>query len=167
MRKFTIWLSCLLFLASMGIANAQTKVITGNVTGADDGLPIPGVTIMVPGTTVGTTTDFDGNYELTVEQGVTTLRYSFVGMEPQDIEIGSRTVINVQMAVSAAVLDEVVVTALGIKREKREITYQTQKVASEELTVVAPTVVPGTIIVTPGIGKPSSAPVTVPVITFD
>ncbi len=139
MRKFTIWLTCLLFLASMGIANAQSKVITGNVTGADDGLPIPGVTIMVPGTTVGTTTDFDGNYELTVDQGVTTLRYSFIGMEAQDIEIGGRTVINVQMAVSAAVLDEVVVTALGIKREKREITYQTQKVASEELTVVAPT----------------------------
>ncbi len=133
MRKFTIWLTCLLFFISMG-ANAQSKVITGTVTGADDGLPIPGVTIMVPGTTVGTTTDFDGNYELRVDEGVTTLRFSFVGMTSQDVEIGSRTVINIQMAMSAEVLEEVVVTAMGIKREKKALGYSVGTVSDEELT---------------------------------
>ena len=134
MRKFTIWLTCLLFFISMGMANAQSKVITGTVTGADDGLPIPGVTIMVPGTTVGTTTDFNGNYELRVDEGVTTLSFSFVGMESQEIEIGNRTVINVEMALSAAILDEVVITAMGIKREKKALGYSIGTVSDDELT---------------------------------
>lgn len=133
MRKFTIWLTCLLFFVSMGIANAQSKVITGTVTGADDGLPIPGVTIMVPGTTVGTTTNFDGNYELRVDEGVTVLRFSFVGMTPQDITIGNRTVINVEMAMSAEVLDEVVVTALGISRQTKALGYSVSTVKEDQL----------------------------------
>ncbi len=118
MRNFTIWLTCLLFFVSMGMANAQSKVITGNVTSADDGLPIPGVTIMVPGTTVGTTSDFDGNYELRVDDGVTTLRFSFIGMQSQDIQIGNQTTINVVLELSMTSLDEVIVVAYGTATKK-------------------------------------------------
>ena len=91
MRKFTIWLTCLLLFASMGVANAQNKVISGTVTGADDGQPIPGVTVMVTGTTIGVTTDLDGKYTLSVPVDARTLSFSFVGMVKQEIEIEERT----------------------------------------------------------------------------
>ncbi len=132
MRKFTIWLSCLFLIASMGFANAQTKTITGKVTSSEDGLPIPGVTIMVPGTTVGTTTDFDGNYSLAVNQSVTTLRFSYIGMEPQDVEIGDRTVINVVLAPSSTTLDEVVVVGYGTST-KQSFVGTIKKVTNEEM----------------------------------
>ncbi len=132
MRKFTIWLSCLFLIASMGFANAQTKTITGKVTSSEDGLPIPGVTVMVPGTTVGTTTDFDGNYSLAVNQSVTTLRFSYIGMEPQDVEIGDRTVINVVLAPSSTTLDEVVVVGYGTST-KQSFVGTIKKVTNEEM----------------------------------
>ena len=113
MRKFTIWLTCLLFLASMGIANAQTKVITGTVTSSDDGLPIPGVTVMIPGTTVGTTTDIDGFYSLSVSGEATTLTFSFIGMEKQTFTLTGQTRIDVTMTTSSQLLDEVVVVGYG------------------------------------------------------
>ena len=132
MRKFTIWLSCLFLIASMGFANAQTKTITGKVTSSEDGLPIPGVTVMIPGTTVGTTTDFDGNYSLAVNQSVTTLRFSYIGMEPQDVEIGTRTVINVVLAPSSTTLDEVVVVGYGTST-KQSFVGSIKKVSGEEI----------------------------------
>ena len=133
MRKFTIWLTCLLLFVGMGIANAQTKVITGNVTGADDGLPIPGVTVMVPGTTVGTTTDFDGNYTLSVPGDATVLSFSFIGMVAQEVEIGGRSVINVVLQTSSTALEEVVVTALGISREKKALGYSVTEVGADDI----------------------------------
>ncbi len=133
MRKFTIWLTCLLLFVGMGLANAQTKVITGNVTGSDDGLPILGVTVMVPGTTVGTTTDFDGNYTLSVPTEATVLSFSFIGMVPQEVEIGGRSVINIIMQTSSTALEEVVVTALGISREKKALGYSVTEVGSEDI----------------------------------
>jgi len=123
----------------MGVANAQTKVISGTVTGADDGMAIPGVTVMITGTTIGITTDFDGKFTLSVPVDAQSISFSFIGMVKQDIEIGNQTVFNVQLETSATALNEVVVTALGIKREKREITYQTEKVVGEDLLIVAPT----------------------------
>ncbi len=134
MRKFTIWLTCLLFFLSIGMANAQTKVITGTVTGADDGLPIPGVTVMVPGTTTGVITDFNGKYELKVGNDVNFLRFSYVGMVTQDIAIEGRTVINVVMKLSTTALSEVVVTAIGIKRETKALGYSVQNVSGEAMT---------------------------------
>ncbi len=132
MRKFTIWLTCLLFFASMGLANAQTKVITGKVTGADDGLPIPGVTIAIPGTSTGTVTDINGNYQITLDANVTTLRFSYVGMTTQDVEIGNRTVINVVMKFSVTALDEVIVVAYGTTT-KKSFTGSATSVKTEKL----------------------------------
>ncbi len=134
MRKFTIWLTCLFFLISIGIANAQTKVVTGTVTSSDDGLPIPGVTVMVPGTTVGTTTDLDGKYTLSIRDTHTTLRYQYVGMITKDVMIGSNTQIDVVLDPDIVLMDEVVVTAIGISREKKELGYNVQSVDADVLS---------------------------------
>jgi TonB-dependent SusC/RagA subfamily outer membrane receptor len=137
MKKLTIFLAFLLFVGFTVQAQMQ---ISGTVTGAEDGLSIPGVSVVVKDNlTIGTTTDMDGKYSLTVPSEAEALVFSFVGMKTQEVVIGGRSVIDVQMESEVLQMDEVVVTAIGIKREKREITYQTQKVVDNELTKVAPT----------------------------
>ena len=101
--------------------------------------PIPGVTVMVKGTTVGALTDVNGKYSITVPSDATTLVFSYIGMKSREVEIGGRSVIDGVLESDLIGLNEVVVTALGIKREKREVTYQTQKVGSEELSAAQPT----------------------------
>ncbi len=119
---------------------AQTKVITGTVTSATEGEgAIPGVSVFVKGTTIGAITNVNGGYSVTAPETATTLVFSFVGMTTQEIEISGRSVIDAVMASELIGLNEVVVTALGIRREKREITYQTQKVDNEELAAAQPT----------------------------
>ncbi len=137
MKKLTILLA---FFVFVGFQSVQAQMqISGTVTGADDGLSIPGVSIVVKGmTTVGTTTDIDGKYSLSVPGDATTLVFSFIGMKDVETDINGRSVIDVKMETALTEMDEVVVTAIGIKREKREITYQTQKVLDEDLATVAP-----------------------------
>lgn len=135
MRKLTIWLSCLMFFLSMSLAYAQTKTITGNVTSSKDGLPIPGATIIVPGTTIGTITDIEGNYTLEVDEDVITLRFQFVGMMAQDVTIGNSTVINVAMEEDTFLLGEVIVTGYTT-RGKNEITGSTVQISGNELSEV-------------------------------
>ncbi|WP_025864790.1 SusC/RagA family TonB-linked outer membrane protein [Prolixibacter bellariivorans] len=91
---------------------AQTKEITGTVTSADDGSSIPGVSVSVQGTTLGTITDIDGKYRISVPQNATTLVFSFVGMETQQVAI-SGSVINVTLSPDLVGLDEVLVVAYG------------------------------------------------------
>ena len=79
MRKLTIWLMGLFFITSLNLANAQTSV-SGTVTSADDGSTLPGVSVVIQGTSLGTTTDMDGKYVLSVPGGSTALIFSFVGM---------------------------------------------------------------------------------------
>lgn len=110
---------------------AQTTV-SGVVTSADDGMSIPGVSVLVKGTTIGTVTDFNGKYSLNVPEGSKILSFSFVGMITQDIQIKGTT-INVIMKSESIGVDEVVVTAMGITREKKSIGYASQEVKSEEL----------------------------------
>ncbi|MCQ0110462.1 SusC/RagA family TonB-linked outer membrane protein [Zhouia amylolytica] len=111
---------------------AQDKTITGTVTGASDGVPLPGVTVMVKGTSTGTSTDFDGNYSLSApSDGV--LVFSYVGFTTQEITIAGKTVVNVSMTEDTQQLDEVVVTALGIKKETKKIGYAMSEVKGEEL----------------------------------
>ncbi|NOU60782.1 SusC/RagA family TonB-linked outer membrane protein [Marinifilum caeruleilacunae] len=113
-------------------AVAVQKSVTGTVT-EESGMSLPGVSVVVKGTTVGTVTDVDGKYEIAAdESGV--LVFSFVGMTTQEITVGSQTVIDVVMAADALQVDEVVVTALGIKREKKALGYAVQDVKADELT---------------------------------
>ena len=129
-----------LFVTSLLVnfsANAQNgHVVTGTVTLAEDGSALPGVSILVKGTTIGVSTDFDGNYSIEVPSADTVLVFSFVGETTQEIAVNGRSVINVVMEASAEALDEVVVTALGIKREEKSLGYSVEEVKAEELTRV-------------------------------
>lgn len=108
--------------------------VTGLVTD-ENGQGFPGVNIIVKGTSTGTTTDVNGRYALNVEDENATLVFSFVGYDEQEIPLGGRTVVDVQMRPNLQALDEVVVTALGIERAQKSLGYATAKVSSEELTV--------------------------------
>lgn len=122
MRKITILLAFLFFVGG-NIANAQTRTISGKVTSADDGMGVPGVTVVVKGTTQGTTTDLDGLYTLNVEPSAEALVFSFIGMSTVEIALGNSDNIDVVMEIESHLMDEVVVTALGISREKKSLGY--------------------------------------------
>ena len=109
---------------------AQNKTVSGTVTDAADGSPLPGVSIVEQGTTNGTQTDFDGIYTINVSTG-SVLVFSFVGMGTQTVTVGASNTIDVQMQEDASQLDEVVVTALGVKRQKKSLTYATQQVETD------------------------------------
>ena len=112
---------------------AQSKTVTGKITDASDGSPLPGVNIIVQGTTEGAQTDFDGNYSIEAASG-DVLVFSFLGMKSQSITVGASNTINVSLETDTQQLGEVVVTALGIKRDVKALTYAQQTVRSEELT---------------------------------
>ena len=110
---------------------AQGKTISGTISDAS-GLPLPGATVIVKGTASGTSTDFDGKYTIKANQGAT-LVFSFVGYTTKEIKVGASNTINVQLSEDAQALEEVVVTALGIKREKASIGSAVTTVSSEQL----------------------------------
>jgi TonB-linked SusC/RagA family outer membrane protein len=111
---------------------AQTKEITGTVTSVEDGSSIPGVSVSVKGTTLGTITDLDGKYVLKVPEDATTLVFSFVGMQTKEVPI-SGTTIDVTMESDVVGINEVVVTALGISREKKSLGYAVQEVSGDDV----------------------------------
>ena len=114
---------------------AQTRVITGTVTSSVEGEGgIPGVTIVVKGTTIGTTTDINGKYTLTVPQNATTFIFSYIGMKKQEVAIAGRSTIDAVMASDLLGLDEVIVTALGISREKKSLGYSVQEVQGDNIS---------------------------------
>jgi TonB-linked SusC/RagA family outer membrane protein len=126
MRKIAILLAFLLF-AGMQVVLAQ-KTITGTVTSSEDGMGIPGAAVLVKGTTIGTLTDMSGNYSLPVASSAKTLVISFVGMKPVEVEIGAQKVINITLDPDVKNIEGVVVTALGISREKKSLGYSVQDV---------------------------------------
>jgi len=132
MKKIALLLA--FFAIGLQVLLAQTKEISGKVTSADDGGSIPGVSVSVKGTTLGAITDMDGIFKLKVPQDAKTLVFSFVGMATQEIAIGSQTVINVKLSSELISVDEVVVTAFGIKRKPKEMGVATAKVDNQELT---------------------------------
>ncbi len=134
MRKFTLLLAFLFI--GMQLVLAQGKVITGKVTGSEDGQSIPGVQVVAKGTTIGTITSLDGTYNLEVPDNVNTLVFSYIGMATQEIEIGDKTTIDVVMEPDVMNLEGVVVTALGISRDKKSLGYATQEVSGDEVNKV-------------------------------
>ena len=113
------------------ISFAQEKTISGTVTDSD-GLPLPGVNIVVEGTTTGTQSDFDGNYSLQAAPGQV-LVYTYLGMRAETRTVGAGDTVNVQMNEDAQALEEVVVTAQGIKREKKALGYAVSSVGEDQL----------------------------------
>ncbi|MBT1685888.1 SusC/RagA family TonB-linked outer membrane protein [Dawidia soli] len=118
-------------------AYAGAQTVTGKVTSISEGSGMPGVSVLLKGTTIGTTTDADGNYTLSNSGLPTgTLVFSFVGYGTEEVEVANRTQIDVQMTEDIFSLGEVVVTAFGVKRSEKTVTYATQQVSSDELTRV-------------------------------
>ncbi|MBU2939369.1 SusC/RagA family TonB-linked outer membrane protein [Lacinutrix sp. C3R15] len=112
---------------------AQEKTISGTVSD-ENGLPLPTATVIIQGTSTGASTDFDGNYSISAKQG-DVLIFSYVGYANQSQTVGASSKIDVSLQPDNT-LDEVVVTALGIKREEKALGYASQQVKSEELTTV-------------------------------
>jgi TonB-linked SusC/RagA family outer membrane protein len=119
-----------IFLISQLGAIAQQKTITGNITG-DDGAPLPGVTIVIKGTTTGTISDVDGNYTLPNVPADATIVYSFVGMKTQEIVVGNQTAINITMETDAIGLEEVIAVGYGTMR-KSDLTGSVARVSFED-----------------------------------
>ena len=131
-------ISMLLFVFALfsGTLWAQTKV-TGTVTGSD-GMPLPGVSVVIKGTTRGVSTDFDGKYELQASANEV-LEFSSLGYTSQQKKVDKKSgtlTLNIALKEEMQQLGEVVVTALGIKREEKALSYNVQQVKSEELTKV-------------------------------
>lgn len=123
-----------LALTTTAMMLGQTVQITGTVTSKDDGLSIPGASVAVKGTTIGALTDADGRYTLAVPQTANTLVFSFIGMKKTEVLIEGRTRIDMAMESDLVGLDEVVVTAVGISREKRELGYNVQSVNTDVIS---------------------------------
>ncbi|MDP2236086.1 MAG: TonB-dependent receptor [Bacteroidales bacterium] len=104
-------------LISISFLKAQSLQITGVVTSSEDGFSLPGVSVFVKGTTIGTATDIDGRYSLNVPQTASTLVFSFIGMESQEVAILGRSVINIKLGSDAMALEEVVVIAYGTAKK--------------------------------------------------
>lgn len=114
-------------------ALAQERTISGSVTSSEDGSTIPGVNVILKGTTNGTTSDFDGNYSLSVPDEGGILVFSFIGLISQEVTIGTRSTIDVAMQSDVQELQEVVVTALGIAKEKKALGYGVSSISNEVL----------------------------------
>ncbi len=132
MKKVLFALSIMVMVGLHAIA--QTTNVTGTVTDAGDGFPIPGVSVFVKGTTIGTVTTPDGTYNLAVPNDAQTIVFSFVGMKTQEIAFTGQATIDVALESDAVDVDEVVVTAMGIRKEKKALTYAAQQVESEMIT---------------------------------
>lgn len=127
-----ILLLCLVAMFAFSATWAQRSV-TGSVTAEEDGTPVPGVNVIVKGTAAGTVTDIDGNYQIGVPDEDGILVFSFIGLATEEVEIGSQSVIDMVMTADIRQLTEIVVTAIGEKRNANSVTYANQTVDSESL----------------------------------
>lgn len=117
----------------IGLVNAQVSKVTGTVTSHEDGLPVVGASVLVKGTTVGTVTDIDGNFTITnVPSSAGTLVVSYIGMRKQELKI--KDVVNVVLLSDTELLDEVVVTAMGVKRSEKALGYSATSVGGEKIS---------------------------------
>ena len=130
-RLFAPFLLVGIFFLSQQSALAQQKNLTGTILG-DDRAPIPGASIVVKGTTIGTVTDFNGKFTLTIPGTAKTLLVSFVGMQSKEILIGAGTVYNVTLSESTAGIEEVIVVGYGVQK-KESVVGAVVQVGSESL----------------------------------
>ena len=128
----------LLTLVCLGITcsgvRAQERSVTGKVTSSEDGTPLPGVNVVIKGSAIGTVTDVNGTYNLTVPNEAT-LVFSFIGLTSVEEQVGERTIVDVQMAQDVQQLGEVVVTAAGIERQTRALGYAVATVSGDRVAL--------------------------------
>ena len=126
MRKF-LQTSFLLLLISLSVA-AQERSVSGRVTSTEDGSALPGVNVVIKGTTNGTVTDSEGNYRLNLPTSGGALVFSFIGLQTTEVIVGDRAVVDVSLALDVTQLSEVVVTALGIESDVTKLGSATSKI---------------------------------------
>ncbi|WP_053405951.1 SusC/RagA family TonB-linked outer membrane protein [Persicobacter sp. CCB-QB2] len=112
---------------------AQGRVVTGTVTAEDSGEPIPGVNVLVKGTASGTITDIEGHYSINASSSDKII-FSFIGLATEEVAVGGQSKIDMVMTADIKQLGEVVVTAMGMKRDKKSLGYAVQEVSNQELT---------------------------------
>src|SRR5260221_4565471 len=130
MRKLFLFLGGVVFFAAQAIAQ---RSVTGKVTD-EKGNPLPNVSVLARGTTTGTVTKADGTYTLTVPANAKALVFSSVDMSPIELAIGTQTVINATLKAEDKTMSEVIVTAFGIKKDKKTLGYDVSQVSAAELT---------------------------------
>jgi TonB-linked SusC/RagA family outer membrane protein len=133
-QRYQIFIMVILFFALASVtARAQQRTISGTVSDSD-GRGMPGVNVIVKGTSAGTTTNADGQYSISVNDGMNTLVFSFIGYATQEVDIGSRTSIDITLLEDVSQLSEVVVTALGIERNTKALQYSATQVSGDNFT---------------------------------
>ena len=135
MRKFLLISMILGFMFTASELWAQERTVSGKVTSMEDGTALPGVNVILKGTTTGTVTDIDGNYTLSVPSDGGTLVFSFIGLATEEVAIGSKSVIDVQMSQDVKQLSEVVVVAYG-EQTRASITGAVTKIESGQIEKV-------------------------------
>jgi len=135
MRKLLLLFIATVFMCSISML-AQTKTITGKVTDADDGAPIPGAAVMVKGTSIGTVTNAEGVYSLQVPSDAQSIMVTYLGMEGMEEQIQGRSTINFAMRSDIKNVDEVVVVGYGVQR-KKDVTSSISQVKGSDLAEIA------------------------------
>ena len=125
-------LLCFSFVFVISSLWAQERTVTGKVSAQEDGAPLPGVNVVVKGTTNGAVTDIDGNFTINASSGGT-LVFSFIGYISQEVAIGDRTIVDVALAADITQLAEVIVTGQGIQRDRKAIGYALSQVNSSQI----------------------------------
>ena len=121
----------LLVISLLVLQTSLAQETISGVVSDNDGLPLPGATVLIQGTTTGVTTDFDGNFSINASEGQI-LEFSFVGYETVVVTVGSSNVINISLSLGTQ-LEEVIVTSLGITREKRALGYAVSEVDNSQV----------------------------------
>ncbi len=122
----------MLFVAVQALA--QERNVTGTVTAKEDGLPLPGVSVKVSGTQIGTQTGSDGKFSLRVPSSNSSLQFTYISYKTQTVTIGSDNTVNISLSQDSKQLGEVVVTALGLTKTRNQVAYAAQQVSGDELS---------------------------------
>jgi len=133
MKKFLLLCFSFAFVLS---AWAQERVITGKVSAAEDGSALPGVNVVVKGTTNGTVTDAEGKYSLSVPTSGGSLVFSFIGLKTSEIAVGERTIVDIQLGLDVTQLSEIVVTGSGVATSKRKLGIAVESINTENIPSV-------------------------------
>ncbi|MBT33152.1 MAG: SusC/RagA family TonB-linked outer membrane protein [Thalassobius sp.] len=129
MKKITFLKITLMLLITPFFGYSQDRTIEGSIT--SEGEPLPGVNVLIKGTSQGTISDVDGKYSISASSGEDVIIFSFIGFETQEVAIGSQSKIDVSLVESSQQLSEVLVTALGVKREEKSLGYAVQKIEGD------------------------------------
>ena len=131
--KRILLLSMVFIFTLSGYVMAQ-RTVTGSVTAQEDGTPVPGVNVIVKGTSAGTVTDIDGKYQIGVPDDGGILVFSFIGLATEEVQVGSQSVIDMVMTADIKQLTEIVVTAMGVTREEKSLGYAIQSVDGADIS---------------------------------